>query len=196
VGLITMKRWSALAAATLTCLGVLLAGAGTAAARPAACPARVSVSWARAQEVPGTAALNACGQAQVEQISCPAAGYCTAAGLFSDSAGHNESFVAGESKGRWGTARRLPGLAKLDRGGQDYVETVSCAKRGYCSAAGNYTDAAAQVQSYIDLPLPRPRRDHDGAGLAAGPGAARQGRQCAGPGPGSPVGYPGGNHTR
>lgn len=144
-----MKRWIALAAAALTGPGVLIAGAGAAGAGPAASPASVTISWGKALEVPGTAALNVTGQAQAEQISCPAAGYCVAGGLFDDAAGHNESFVAGESKGKWGTARRLPGLAKLDLGGQDYVETLACPQRGYCSAGGNYIDGAARVQSYV-----------------------------------------------
>ena len=149
VGMIDMKRWTALATAALTGLGLVAIGAAAASAGPGASQARLTVSWGKALEVPGTGALNVTGQARIGPISCPAAGYCTAAGLFSDKAGHNESFLAGESKGKWGTARRVPGLAKLDLGGQDYVNVVSCAARGYCSAGGNYIDGAAQVQSYV-----------------------------------------------
>ena len=35
-------------------------------------PSRLTVSWGKALEVPGTAALNVTGQAQIERISGPA----------------------------------------------------------------------------------------------------------------------------
>ncbi len=40
--------------------------------------------WGRAIEVPGTAALNAGGVAQVNSVSCASAGHCAAGGLYKD----------------------------------------------------------------------------------------------------------------
>jgi hypothetical protein len=118
-------------------------------ARVTSRPAALVVSWGRALEVPGTPALNVTGQAQVNAVSCPAAGSCAAAGFVSDASGHNEAFVTAERKGAWGKAGRISGLAKLDAGGQDYVDALSCAQPGYCSAAGSYIDGAAHVQSFV-----------------------------------------------
>ena len=38
--------------------------------------------WRKAEEVPGLAALNTGGNAQVVSVSCPSAGHCTAAGTY------------------------------------------------------------------------------------------------------------------
>ena len=115
----------------------------------AAGSARLIVSWGKALEVPGTAALNVSGQAQVRALSCPAAGACTAGGFYDDASHVNQAFVVGERRGKWGKAKELPGTAALNLGGQAYVETLSCAAPGYCSAAGSYIDGSARVQAFV-----------------------------------------------
>ena len=53
--------------------------------------------WRTAQEVPGTAALNAGGGAGVGSVSCAPAGTCSAGGSYSDSSGHGQAFVASQN---------------------------------------------------------------------------------------------------
>jgi hypothetical protein len=52
--------------------------------------------WGTAQEVPGTAALNKGGQAQVNSVSCAPAGTCAVGGFYTDKSGktsHQQAFV-------------------------------------------------------------------------------------------------------
>jgi hypothetical protein len=54
-------------------------------------------TWGTAEEVPGTATLNQDGFAITYAISCPAAEHCTAGGLYTDSAGNQQAFVASQN---------------------------------------------------------------------------------------------------
>ena len=63
--------------------------------------------WLKAIEVPGTAALNAGGDAQVTWISCASAGNCAAGGSYQDRSGHQQAFVVSQVNGHWHTARPL-----------------------------------------------------------------------------------------
>src|ERR1022692_666247 len=94
--------------------------------------------WGTAITVPGTAALNAGGDAQVRSVSCASAGNCVAGGDYTDGAGHSQAFVASERNGRWGTAIEVPGTAALNKGGFASVFSVSCASAGNCAAGGLY----------------------------------------------------------
>ncbi|HXY43325.1 MAG TPA: IPT/TIG domain-containing protein, partial [Acidimicrobiales bacterium] len=49
--------------------------------------------WGKAEEVPGTAALNAGGQATVDSVSCTSAGNCSAGGAYYDALGHQQALV-------------------------------------------------------------------------------------------------------
>jgi len=49
--------------------------------------------WAKAIEVPGTAALNAGGSASVSEVSCGSAGSCAAGGSYTDGSGRLQAFV-------------------------------------------------------------------------------------------------------
>ena len=49
--------------------------------------------WGKAIEVPGTAALNKSGIAQVFSVSCAAAGDCSAGGSYADGSGDTQAFV-------------------------------------------------------------------------------------------------------
>ena len=62
--------------------------------------ARAAVSdgtWGQAQEVPGTAALNAGGQAAITSVSCSQAGYCSAGGAYLDASGQQQAFVVSDA---------------------------------------------------------------------------------------------------
>ena len=50
-------------------------------------------SWPNAGEVPGTAALNTGGYAEVNSVSCASAGNCSAGGYYNDSSGNRQAFV-------------------------------------------------------------------------------------------------------
>ena len=97
--------------------------------------------WARAVQVPGLAAVNAGGLAQVTSVSCAPRGYCIAGGYYTDASGQRQGFVMTAVKGRWRAAVKVSGLAALGTGGSE-VSSVSCPGAGVCAAAGSYTDAA------------------------------------------------------
>src|SRR5262245_59263383 len=79
---------------------VVLTGGGGAAAGtplpPAAQPAALAGTWHSAIEVPGTAALNRDGLAEVDSVSCGSAGNCVAGGSYYDGSGVVQAFVASE----------------------------------------------------------------------------------------------------
>jgi hypothetical protein len=49
--------------------------------------------WAKAMDVPGTAALNLGGGAETDSISCVKAGPCVAGGSYIDDSGDFQAFV-------------------------------------------------------------------------------------------------------
>ena len=51
--------------------------------------------------------------------------------------------------GTWGTAKELPGLAALNKGGQGVADSVSCPSAGNCGAAGIYADGSDHVQVFV-----------------------------------------------
>ena len=105
--------------------------------------------WGKAQQVPGTAALNKGGNAVIESVSCASAGNCSAGGRYPDAAGRQQVFVAGEAKGIWGPAQQVPGTAALNKGGNAVIESVSCGRAGSCSAGGFHTDAFGRPQAFV-----------------------------------------------
>ena len=92
--------------------------------------------WGKAIEVPGLAALNTGGYAEVVSVSCGSAGSCAAGGYYTDRHRSQQGFVAVERNGRWGKAIEVPGLAALNTGGPAGVTSVSCASAGNCAAGG------------------------------------------------------------
>ena len=53
--------------------------------------------WGKAQEVPGTAALNKGGSAAISSVSCVTAGGCSAGGSYRDASRHLQAFVVNET---------------------------------------------------------------------------------------------------
>ena len=111
--------------------------------------AEVNGSWRRAQEVPGTAALNAGGDAQVNSVSCAQPGDCSAGGFYAGATTASQAFVATQVNGVWGRAEQVPGTAALDKGGNAQVTSLSCATAVSCSAGGSYADASLRLQAFI-----------------------------------------------
>ena len=69
-------------------------GGAMAGTRAAAPRAALAATWGAAREMPGTAALNQGGDAQVNSVSCGSPGNCSAGGVYSDSSGHGQGFIA------------------------------------------------------------------------------------------------------
>jgi D-alanine-D-alanine ligase-like ATP-grasp enzyme len=141
------------AAAVVLCPGLLAGGGAAAAAGLAgvagARPAASGGTWGKAEEVPGTAALNAGGTAEVYSVSCASAGNCSAGGYYTDRSDHDQVFVVSEVKGRWGKAEEVPGTAGLNKGGDAGITSVSCASAGNCKAGGSYKDASDHDQAFV-----------------------------------------------
>jgi hypothetical protein len=105
--------------------------------------------WGTAIEVPGTAALNKGGSAQITSVSCAAAGNCSAGGQYEDAIFFFQAFVVSETGGVWGTAIEVPGTAALNAQGIGEITSVSCATAGDCSAGGYYADASFLSQAFV-----------------------------------------------
>jgi hypothetical protein len=104
--------------------------------------------WGKTTGVPGLAALNAGGAAQVSSVSCAAAGSCAAGGYYRTNSGQR-AFVADERDGRWGKATALPGLAALDTDELSEVTSVSCSSAGSCAAGGDYLSILHGSQPFV-----------------------------------------------
>jgi len=110
---------------------------------------KVTGTWGTAIEVPGTAALNQGGYAQISSVSCARAGNCSAGGFYADSSGGFQVFVVSQVNGTWGTAIEVPGTAALNQGGLAEINSVSCGAVGNCSAAGFYVDSSGNFQAFV-----------------------------------------------
>ena len=102
-----------------------------------------------AVEVPGTAALNKRGNAEVRSVSCGAAGECAAGGSYKDGSRRYQAFVVSETNGVWGGAVEVPGTAALNKRGDASVVSVSCAAVGACAAGGGYEDGSGHGQAFV-----------------------------------------------
>ena len=92
--------------------------------------------------------------AEVSSVSCASAGSCAAGGWYTDNAHHVQPFVAGEKRGTWGKAIKVPGWAALNVGGNigkgwPLVAGVSCASPGNCAATGIYFDSSHKHQAFV-----------------------------------------------
>jgi hypothetical protein len=101
--------------------------------------------WDRAVQVPGLAALNKGGNAQVASVSCAPDGYCAAGGYYTDGSGHRQAFVVTRPRDRWRAAVEVPGSAALNTGGSAQVSSVSCPAAGECAAGGSYTASSGAL---------------------------------------------------
>jgi hypothetical protein len=128
--------------AALLVLAVPAAPAGAATALPGG-------TWGNARELPGIAALNVGGGAQVDMMTCASPGNCVTGGYYSDSHGKYQSFVATETDGTWGSAQEVPGTAALNADGNGGAGSVSCVSAGNCAISGDYENSAGAVLSYV-----------------------------------------------
>jgi Bacterial Ig-like domain (group 3) len=94
--------------------------------------------WGPAAQVPGSAAINKGGFAELTSVSCPTAGNCSAGGSYAPSKTSTQPFVVTERNGTWGKAVEVPGTATLNTGKDMSVTAVSCVAPGLCSATGDF----------------------------------------------------------
>lgn len=101
--------------------------------------------WGNAQPLPGLAALNKGGLAEVTQVSCAGAGSCAIGGSYGTMAHRQftQGWVATETGGRWGKAVEVAGLKALNTAGLAAVSSVSC-RAAECVAGGWYTTGGTQ----------------------------------------------------
>jgi hypothetical protein len=104
--------------------------------------------WGKAKEVPGTAALNAGGEARVNAVSCGSAGNCSAGGSYTDRSGHEQAFVVRETAGTWGKAEQVAGTAALNAGGLAQLDALSCVSAGNCTGTGAYLDRSRHLHGF------------------------------------------------
>jgi hypothetical protein len=144
-----------LSAGTASAL-VLALGAAASPTRPDAAAATRVVAggraaapggtWGKAEQVPGTAALNTGGAAEVRSVSCGSAGNCSAGGNIASSTG-SQAWVASESNGTWGHAREV--AAALNTGGNAEIAWVSGPSAGNCGAGGSYGNRSGHLQAFV-----------------------------------------------
>jgi hypothetical protein len=100
-------------------------------------------TWGKARQVPGLAALNKGGVAEIFSVSCASAGNCSAGGPYEDGSPRAQAFVVSQVHGTWGKAIEVPGTAALNKGNSTGTEHVSCASAGNCSAGGDYLESSS-----------------------------------------------------
>jgi len=69
-------------------------------------------TWRTAGEVPGSAALNKRGNAEIFSVSCASPGSCGGGGSYRDGSRHDQAFVVNETNGIWRTAEEVPGTVR------------------------------------------------------------------------------------
>src|SRR5215469_6569501 len=114
-----------------------------------AAPTARAGTWGTAIEVPGLGALNRGGAAQLNQVSCGAAGNCVAVGSYADGSFHAQAFLVSETNGTWRRAVEVPRSGILNAGGFASADSVSCVSAGNCAVLGSYTDGAGRGQAFV-----------------------------------------------
>ncbi len=87
----------------------------------------------------------------VYEVSCGAAGSCSAGGFYTDGSGHGQAFVVSQHNGTWNHAEKVPGTSALNAGGDAVTSSVSCASAGNFSAVGSYKDRSGHHQAFIAI---------------------------------------------
>jgi hypothetical protein len=124
----------------VVCL-LLTVGVGGAAVAATAVPAVAGApaTWEKSIQPPGVTGVGV-KYSEVDQVSCPSAGNCTAVGDFQAPGSSQTPFAISEKGGKWQHAKLL-----LDRAADDTARyedlVVSCPSAGNCAAGGERLDA-------------------------------------------------------
>ncbi len=114
-------------------VGYEVSGSGSAATDVPAVVTETAGTWARPQQIGGTAGTNA----ELAKVSCADAGDCTATGAYNGSDGRGHAFYATETASAWSTATPVS-EAGQPTGTYSAIAGVSCPAAGYCAIVGNY----------------------------------------------------------
>ncbi len=106
----------------------------------------LTLALAPAVQAPAALAAPLDPLVQLNAMSCPVAGGCTAVGTYRDGVGHGQGLLISESHGRWAAAvqAQLPanqGKDPMNPSRNTGIADVSCVSPGNCAAVGVYTDA-------------------------------------------------------
>lgn len=115
-------------------------------------------AWSKIIWVPGLTRLDQGHSSALDELSCPSAGNCTAAGTYTDAKGVSHPFVVAQASGTWGKAMPVPHLAGLPgqvEGTVPSLGPISCASVGNCALAGSYqvtpiSRDTGDSQAYVD----------------------------------------------
>lgn len=129
---------------TCTAGGFLSAGSGP---RRAFLVTETGGRWGKAILVAGAPALDGARPVEVDAVDCTAPGTCVAGGYYNNHAG-SQAFTVTEAGGRWGQARPVPGLARLNLSGDADVHSISCSSASRCTAVGIYGDRSQRFQAF------------------------------------------------
>jgi hypothetical protein len=159
----------------------------------------IAPAVAAGDPIPLPAGANATVNANIESVSCPSAGACSAAGSYFDSTGKYEVLLLDQTDGAWkATEGDVSAIAALPGGIQAvhaglFPESISCASAQNCTAVGFYEPL---VYSYEPLVLTETAGSWSAAGTLTGPsgGDATPDNElksvsCSSPGNCSAVGY-------
>jgi hypothetical protein len=105
-------------------------------------------TWGGALELPGSAALDIQNIADLNAVSCPSAGNCTAVGTYGDAAGRKQVLADTETGGVWATATAVP-ASSIPSVPNFTAGSVSCASAGNCVAGGSYVDEGNAQYAFI-----------------------------------------------
>jgi hypothetical protein len=137
-------------------------------------------TWRTAHQVPGTAALNTGGEAQISLVSCASAGTCSAGGFYTGPSGIRHAFTVGQAGGTWGQAQQVPGLATLTHGGSSSINGLFCPSPGHCAAGGTFAvPGSHRAQIFVTAQAPRPGAHDDHVGVLCGHVPRRQHERAA-----------------
>jgi hypothetical protein len=96
--------------------------------------------------LPANAATDKQQSVSLNSVSCPSVGNCSAVGSYVDSSGSTQGLLVTETAGTWaiGVEAVLPADAAPNP--KVYLDLVSCASAGNCSAVGGYADNSGGSQ--------------------------------------------------
>jgi hypothetical protein len=96
--------------------------------------------------VPSDAATNPLSR--ITAVACPSATTCTAAGTYTDSAGHGQGLLLARHRWSW-TATRAPVPAGAATDSYSSISEIACPSATACTAIGSYTDSWGNSQGLL-----------------------------------------------
>lgn len=131
-------------------VGFSVTGSGSSAVYAPAVATETAGTWGSVQPVRGAASLGS--TTQLAQVSCGAAGDCTATGTYNGTDGRVHAWYVSETAGAWGTATAVS-EAGQPAGTYSTITAVSCPAVGYCAVVGNYVTSGTTTSVVMDTPF-------------------------------------------